>query len=71
MVLGLSMAAAGLQVRLTGQKHQTSSVAWWDGSATWSRVARQQFPWQPPVTKIFGRNGSYFQTQKPFVTVLK
>lgn len=53
MVLGLSMAGAGVQVKVTGQKHQTSSVASWKGSATWRRIARQQFPWQPPVTNIF------------------
>lgn len=52
VVLGFSMAGAGVQVRVTGQKHQTSSVASWNGSATWRRIARQQFPRQPPVTNI-------------------
>lgn len=52
VVLGFSMGGAGVQVRVTGQKHQTSSVASWNGSATWRRIARQQFPRQPPVTNI-------------------
>lgn len=46
------MAGAGVQVRFRGQKHQTSSVASWNGSATWRRTDRQQFPRQPPVTNI-------------------
>lgn len=62
MVLGFNMAGAGVQVRVTGQKHQTSSVASWDGLATCSRIDRQQFLWQPPVTKIFHRNVIYFTT---------
>lgn len=67
MVLGFNMAGAGVQVRVTGQKHQTSSVASWDGSATCSRIARQQLPRQPPVTKIYHRNviNASKQKQKP------
>lgn len=34
MVRGFSMTGAGEQVRVTGQKHHTSSVASWNGSAT-------------------------------------
>lgn len=64
MVLGFNMAVAGTQVRVTGQKHQTSSVGLWDDSATCSRIARQQLPRQPPVTKILHRNVIYFATLK-------
>lgn len=66
VVLGFSMAGAGVQVRVTGQKHQTSSVASWNGSATWRRIARQQLPRQPPVTNILDpverkEDGALFQ----------
>lgn len=54
MVRGFSMAGAAVHARVTGQKHQTSSVASWSASATWRRIVRQQVPRQPPVTNIWG-----------------
>lgn len=53
MVRGFSMAGAAVHVRVMGQKHQTLSVASWNGWVTWRRIVRQQLPQQPPVTNIW------------------